>query len=226
MVDERTLHRMQLVRLGEPLYGRHLTAFHGRRQHHAAVHTPPVEQHRAGTALATVASLLGAGQVEALAQQVEQRHADVDPGKVVIGAVDAKVEVESLDERHRAHILEIAITLPRDGLLAQRFASATKAHEHDRPDYPPAAIGALARSCDRRPRAPVRPTGSRRRSDVTARRPERFWSARPAGPRPGAGATDRSFESQDSLAAQGSADAPRDGPGGPRTRDGIRETGL
>ena len=38
----------------------------------------PFDDHRAGAALAVVAALLGAGQVQMLAQRVEQRRAGID----------------------------------------------------------------------------------------------------------------------------------------------------
>ena len=48
----------------------------GERQ--AGIDPPPVDDHRAGAALAVVAALLGAGQVQMLAQRVEQRGARVE----------------------------------------------------------------------------------------------------------------------------------------------------
>jgi hypothetical protein len=53
---------------------------HGQRQ--AGVDALAVEQHRAGAALAMVAALLGAGQVQVLAQRVEQRGARVQVQRV------------------------------------------------------------------------------------------------------------------------------------------------
>ncbi len=55
-----------------------LVAFvhHGERQ--AGIDPPPVDHHGAGAALAVVAALLGAGQVQVLAQGVEQRGAGVE----------------------------------------------------------------------------------------------------------------------------------------------------
>ena len=43
----------------------------------AGIDAPAVDQDGAGAALAAVAALLGAGQVEALAQEVEQRDARI-----------------------------------------------------------------------------------------------------------------------------------------------------
>ena len=43
-------------------------------QREAGVDPPPVDQDRAGAALAAVAALLGSGQIEPLAQEIEKRH--------------------------------------------------------------------------------------------------------------------------------------------------------
>ena len=48
------------------------------RQRQAGIDPPAVDQHRAGAALAVVAALLGAGQVELVAQQVEERGPGLD----------------------------------------------------------------------------------------------------------------------------------------------------
>ena len=49
---------------------------HGERE--ARVDPPAVDEHGARAALAVVAALLGAGQVEVLAQRIEQRGAQVE----------------------------------------------------------------------------------------------------------------------------------------------------
>ena len=51
-----------------------------------------VDQDGAGAALAAVASLLGSGQVEALAQEIEQRDARIVELDVLRHAVDGRVE--------------------------------------------------------------------------------------------------------------------------------------
>ena len=78
------LQRMQVVALREALDGRQLRAVVGDREREAAVGPPPVDEDRARAALAVVAALLRAGEVEVLAEQVEQRGADVD-GELVLG---------------------------------------------------------------------------------------------------------------------------------------------
>ena len=47
------------------------------RERQARIDPPAVDQDRAGAALAAVAALLGAGQVQPLAQEIEQRDARV-----------------------------------------------------------------------------------------------------------------------------------------------------
>ena len=88
MLDEGRLQRVQLSpSLAEPLDRGDLRAVVGDREREAAVGAPPVDQDRARAALAVVAALLGAGEAEVLAQEVEQRGAGVDR-EPVLGAVD------------------------------------------------------------------------------------------------------------------------------------------
>ena len=47
------------------------------REREAGIDPPAVDEDRAGAALAAIAALLGAGEVETLAQEVEKRHARV-----------------------------------------------------------------------------------------------------------------------------------------------------
>ena len=77
MGDEGGLHRMQRVALGEALDGDDVGAVVADGERQAGIDAPAVDQHGAGAALAAVAALLGAGEVEPLAQQVEQRHARI-----------------------------------------------------------------------------------------------------------------------------------------------------
>ena len=65
MGDEGGLHRMQLVAVRDALDGQHVGAVVADRQRQARIDAPPVDQHRAGAALAAVAALLGAGQIAA-----------------------------------------------------------------------------------------------------------------------------------------------------------------
>ncbi len=78
MRDEGGLHRMQAVAIGEPFYRGDVAVYlhHGQRQ--AGIDAAAIDQHRARPALATVASLLGAGQTQLLPQRVEQRGTGFD----------------------------------------------------------------------------------------------------------------------------------------------------
>ena len=89
VLDEGGLHRMQLVRRAQAFDGGDLGALVHHRQRQAGVDAPAVDDHRAGAALAVVAALLGAGQVQVLAQRVEQRGAGVEFELVAL-AVDAQ----------------------------------------------------------------------------------------------------------------------------------------
>ena len=72
MVDERLLQRMQRAVRRQSLDGGDLGAVLHDRQREAGIDPPPVDQHGAGAALAVIAALLGAGQIEMVAQRVEQ----------------------------------------------------------------------------------------------------------------------------------------------------------
>ena len=98
MVDERALHGVQLLAARQTLDGDHLAPVGRRGQHQAPVHPAAVEQDRAGAAFAVVAALLGAGQIEVLAQQIQQRHTRIDAIELVVDAVDAQAKVDVLGE--------------------------------------------------------------------------------------------------------------------------------
>ena len=72
------LQRAQLLRRAEALDGRDLVALGVGGEHQAGLDRLAVEEHRAGAAGAAVADLLGAGEVEVVAQRVEQRHPRLD----------------------------------------------------------------------------------------------------------------------------------------------------
>ena len=77
-LDERALHvgqRAAFVGL-QPLDGHDLGADRRRREHEARAHEHAVDEHRTRTALALLATGLGAGEAEPLAQHVEQALAE------------------------------------------------------------------------------------------------------------------------------------------------------
>ncbi len=72
-VEERLLDRVQRVSLGQALDGDDRLAVGARDRRAAGEDALPVHQHRAGAALALAAAVLGAGQLQLFAQDVEQR---------------------------------------------------------------------------------------------------------------------------------------------------------
>jgi hypothetical protein len=74
VADERRLHRVQLPVLGQPFDSRHFPALALCRQHQARNDALAVEQNRASPARPLVTAFLGTGQVQVLAQRIEQRH--------------------------------------------------------------------------------------------------------------------------------------------------------
>ena len=64
---------MQVVAQLEPLHGLDRAPLRLGGQHQAGEHRPPVEQHRAGAALAELAAMLGARKLHVLTQHLEQR---------------------------------------------------------------------------------------------------------------------------------------------------------
>src|SRR5206468_2304075 len=67
VLDEGGLHGVQLAIPRQALDGEHVGAVVADGERQAGVDAPAVDQHRAGPALAAVAALLGAGEVEPLA---------------------------------------------------------------------------------------------------------------------------------------------------------------
>ena len=73
VLDERGLQRVQRAGRAQAFDRHDLVALVHDGERQARVDAPAVDQHRAGAALPVVAALLGAGQVQVLAQRVEQR---------------------------------------------------------------------------------------------------------------------------------------------------------
>src|SRR4051812_14576220 len=94
MGDEGGLHRMQLVAARHALDGQDIGAVEADRQSEARIDSPAVDQHGAGAALAAVAALLGAGEMHAFAQQVEQGDARVAELDVASLTVDGEADGE------------------------------------------------------------------------------------------------------------------------------------
>jgi hypothetical protein len=82
----------------ESLHGGDFIAIVSYGKRKAAIDSPSVRQHGAGAALAVIAALLGAGQGEILAQQVEQRDPGVDLQTVRL-AVDMQLNRNGIRRR-------------------------------------------------------------------------------------------------------------------------------
>jgi hypothetical protein len=77
MLNECCLQRMQGVTLREPFSRRDGYTVAGGSQGQAKPHSPPIDEHGARAARTVIAPLLGASQVEPLAQQIKQRGSHV-----------------------------------------------------------------------------------------------------------------------------------------------------
>ena len=106
MVDEGLLHRMQRAVLGQALDGGDLGAVlhHGKGQ--ARNDAPFVDQHRAGAALAVVAALLGASQIEIFAERIKQSRPGSE-GNTPLDAIDTQHDVELRRQRKLAPVLPV-----------------------------------------------------------------------------------------------------------------------
>src|SRR6266581_3054515 len=78
MLVERLLQGMEGAVLGEPLDCRHLVAVGLDGEHGARLDGLAVEQHNAGTAVRRVASDVGAGEAQLVAQEVNEERARLD----------------------------------------------------------------------------------------------------------------------------------------------------
>ncbi len=77
MLDESRLHRMQLVGRAKTLDGGYPVVLMLDRQAEAAVDAHVVDDDRAGTALAVIASFLGPRQMQVLSKEVEKGRARI-----------------------------------------------------------------------------------------------------------------------------------------------------
>src|ERR1700732_4208081 len=72
VLEEFLLERVQSFRAGQALDGRHRPPLHLERQDDAGVYEPAVEDHVAGAAVAVVTTLLGPGEPEFVAEDLQQ----------------------------------------------------------------------------------------------------------------------------------------------------------
>jgi hypothetical protein len=86
---------MQCITVRHALDGEHIGAVAAQRQGEARIDPSAVDMHRARAALTTVAAFFGAGQVETLAQKIEQRDARVVELDLTPFAVDGESDAVS-----------------------------------------------------------------------------------------------------------------------------------
>src|ERR1700716_2240774 len=90
MLDKSCLQRMQIVALGKTLDGRDGLSVMHHRQRQTGVDAASFNQHRAGAALAVIASLLRTRQREMFTQRIQQRRAWIERQRTR-AAVDLKL---------------------------------------------------------------------------------------------------------------------------------------
>jgi hypothetical protein len=85
---------MQGFALGKAFDGSDLGAVEAGGERKARIDAPPVDEHRAGAALAAVAPLLGTRQEKPLTQEVEQRYTRIVERDVMLLAIDGEADGE------------------------------------------------------------------------------------------------------------------------------------
>jgi hypothetical protein len=80
VLDKRGLDGVELITVRKTLNGCDFSILLHDREGETGIDAPPVDQHRAGPALAAVAAFLGSGQTQVLPERVEQRNACIDLG--------------------------------------------------------------------------------------------------------------------------------------------------
>ncbi len=111
--DESVLERVEHPVLRQPLDRLHRRAVGLVGQHQARVHRPPVHDHRARAALPLSAALLGPGEPEVVAHQVEQALIGAHPQPARV-AVEVERDVERF--RHQASGLAWSAAHNRSGV--------------------------------------------------------------------------------------------------------------
>ena len=118
---------MQPALLGEPLDGRDRAAILHDRELKAGVHAYAVDQHRAGATLAMVAALLGAGEIEVLAQEVEQRRPGCD-GECLLSPLIVRLTVASGNVGALIWVLELTSIVSQTGWLPANQRACAQAN--------------------------------------------------------------------------------------------------
>jgi hypothetical protein len=72
MIDKSLLHGVKLIAVGQSFDCLDFLSIGSDRKHQASVNPPPVKMNRTSTAFSAIAPLLGAGEVEAFSQNIQQ----------------------------------------------------------------------------------------------------------------------------------------------------------
>ena len=94
--NKRLLHRMKPVALGHAFDGEDVSAVVADRKRKAGIDPSSVDDDRAGAALAAITTLLGSGQFQAFAKQVQEG----DTGVIQLDRSPDAVHSESRREGH------------------------------------------------------------------------------------------------------------------------------
>src|SRR5438105_7964150 len=146
VLEEDPLQGREAAVVGKALHGGDGAAFRLQGQVGAGVYRPAVEQHHAGAALRVVASLLGAGEADVLADGAKERGARLHLERVR-DAVDAQGEWDSHPAACRERLAGTGTETPRArataASIARRASTAAIARRYCS-DARTSEIGSLA----------------------------------------------------------------------------------
>ncbi len=91
MLNERSLHGVEIVSVGKSFDGGDFVAFEHDRERKAGIRLPAIDKDSAGAALAVVAAFLRAGKLEMFAKGVKKSDTRFD-GKATILTVDSQCD--------------------------------------------------------------------------------------------------------------------------------------
>ncbi len=134
VLQKSRLHRMQPSGRAEPFDGDDLIAVMRGGEREATVHAAAADMDGAGAALAVVATLLGAGEMQDFAQAIEQGHARIDRNFALL-AVDAEFDAELSIRRIGCHsIVNETGHRRRPSTWKSRRGCLLTRHKHDLSD--------------------------------------------------------------------------------------------
>ena len=114
MRDERVLHRMQLITVGETFDCSDTFALRLDREHQAGPYRVIVEDHRASAAHAVLTADVRPSQPAFIADDIGQRLSRLDPDSMV-AAVDVELDVDLLS--HRPPFTVVVRWIPRSSVM-------------------------------------------------------------------------------------------------------------